>query len=139
MAAMRSRQQRGSAMVEGALVLGVLIFTLIGIMDFAQMLFLHQSIVERVRGAARAAVVEQLSNTQTQNLVVYGKKDPVSGQTGFFGLTPSNVLVTIGGGGTGEGNVRIRVTGLRFPVLSPLMSRSGKSLPIQVVVPLEEP
>ena len=139
MAVKRKAHRKGSALVEGALVLGIFIFTFIGIMDFAQILFLHQSIVERVRSAARTAVVEQLSVTQIQNLVVYGKKTPDTGQKGFFGLTPSNVLVTVGAGGGGEGNVRIRVTGLKFLILSPLMSRSGTSLPIQVVVPLEEP
>lgn len=131
--------QRGSAMVEGAMVIGLFLMVFIGIFDFAQIMYLHQSLTERVRFAARAAVVEPLTETEIRNLVLYGKKEPADGQTGYFGLEPKNVSVTIAEKGTNEQRLKLRVAGLKFQVLSPWMARVGYNLPITVSTPLEEP
>ena len=49
----RRNRRRGHAMLEGALVLMIFLSFLIGTLDFAQFLYFHQSLVERVRMAAR--------------------------------------------------------------------------------------
>ena len=139
MARRRRSGRRGSAMVEGALVIGLFLMVFIGIFDFAQIMYLHQALTERVRGAARAAIVEPLTETEIRNFVLYGKKEPAAGQTGYFGLEPKNVRVTIADKGTNEQRLKLRVAGLKFSVLSPWMSRVGHNLPITVSTPLEEP
>lgn len=132
-------RQRGSTLVEAALVLGIFLFVLIAILDFAQIFYLHHSLVERVRNSARTAVVEKLTSEQMTDLIVYGRKDPEPGQKGFFGLTPSNVYTFTVDQGSSEARLYVRVTGLRFLVLSPLMTHSARNLPVELTIPMEEP
>jgi len=49
--------QRGQSVVEGLLVLVVLIGMILGVLDFGQMMFLHQTLTERARAAARYAAL----------------------------------------------------------------------------------
>ncbi len=51
----RKRRTRGSTMVESALVMLAFTMLLVAIFDVSQFLFMHQSLVERVRVAARWA------------------------------------------------------------------------------------
>jgi Flp pilus assembly protein TadG len=68
------RDSRGSNLVESALVFGAFIFMVIGAFDFGQAVFMHQSMVERVRAAARfASVTPTASDDNIRNLVVYGQ------------------------------------------------------------------
>lgn len=131
--------ERGSTMVEGALVLGIFLFVLIAILDFAQIFYLHHSLVERVRNSARTAVAEKLNPEEMTNLIVYGAKQPAPGQKGFFGLTAAHVYTFAVDQGTSEARLYVRVTGLNYLVLSPLLTRSAKNLPVEITVPLEEP
>ena len=55
--AMRRSSQRGQSMVEATLVLLVFFTLLLGVIDCGQVLFAHQSLVERVRAAVRWGVV----------------------------------------------------------------------------------
>ena len=66
-----NRTRRGNTFVEGALVLTIVLFTLIGIVDFGTVLLTQQALVERVRAGARYAVVNTFNETNIKNVVLY--------------------------------------------------------------------
>jgi len=90
--------QRGQSMVEATLVLLVFFTLLLGVIDCAQVLFAHQTLVERVRAAVRWGVVhpwkQETSGDQIVNLVLYNRTDaPRGSASAFLGLRPENVVV----------------------------------------------
>lgn len=84
---------RGSAMVETSLVIIVFLMLLIGIADVGQMLFIHVSLVERMREGLRYGVITY-DPTAIQNIVLYGTASPGDGATPSFNLTASMVNVS---------------------------------------------
>ena len=98
---MKSRLgQRGQSMVEATLVLLLFFTMLLGVIDCGQVLFAHQSLVERVREAVRWGVVHPWGAGQGTgrdaivNLILYNRTDAPSGGTAaFLGLRPENVVV----------------------------------------------
>lgn len=91
------KDRRGQAALESALILLVFLATLIGAMDFAQILFIHQSLVERARAGVRWGVVNPWDGTGNQiaNVVRYGQPTVPSGTpVSFLGLTRANILVS---------------------------------------------
>ena len=94
----RSRHARsGQALVESALVLLLFITTLVGILDVSQLLFIHQSLVERTRGALRWGIVQPWdgSGEKIQNMVLWRTETAPPGiePAGFLGLVRANVQV----------------------------------------------
>src|SRR4051812_46441156 len=89
------RRQRGQSMVEATLVLLVFFTLLLGVIDCGQVLFAHQSLVERVRSAVRWGVVHPWKGSDSVvNLVLYNQPEAPSGNTpSFLGLRPENVVV----------------------------------------------
>jgi Flp pilus assembly protein TadG len=137
----RSDRRRGSSLVESALVLFVFLSMLIAIMDFAQFLFLHQTITERTRLAGRQAVVKKYTIDQIKNYVAYGNPNGMGDANlkGFFGMKPSNVNVTISDTGEVDQRLNIVVSGLKFLILTPTIPGQGTIMPIRVSAPLELP
>ncbi len=90
------KNERGQTLVEAALVLFVFLSLILGVTDCAQVLFAHQSLVERVRSAARWGSVHDWQGPDPiVNLVLYGQiQEPARAQSGFLGMTPANVRVT---------------------------------------------
>jgi hypothetical protein len=87
-------------MVEATLVLLVFFTMLLGVIDCGQVLFAHQSLVERVREAVRWGVVHPWSvkpgtgRDAIVNLILYNRTDAPSPNTAaFLGLRPENVVV----------------------------------------------
>ncbi len=95
MHAAKHRSERGQSMVEGTLVMLVFFALLIGVLDCGQVLFAHQSLVERVRTAVRWGTVHEWAGPRpVVNIVLYG--DPAAPNPvpeGFLGLTAENVVV----------------------------------------------
>jgi Flp pilus assembly protein TadG len=92
---MKSRNnERGQAMVELALLLVVLLAGLIGIIDWSWTMFTHESLVSRASMAARWGAVNPYNSSAVQDMVLYGVT-PCSGCTAAFGLTGSNVSVSL--------------------------------------------
>ena len=95
---MRRQSQRGQSMVEATLVLLVFFTLLLGVIDCGQVLFAHQSLVERVRTAVRWGVVhpwlQETSADSIVNLVLYNQIDAPRGDTpAFLGMQRENVVV----------------------------------------------
>src|SRR5690348_7217617 len=113
------------------------------------MLFIHQTLTDRARNAARWGAVNTFDATSIQNLVRYGATAPAAGQTASFGLAPSNVTVTRPTASIGTPEDRVVVT-IIYPItlLSVFMGQSatwsGTAVPtwnlqIQVSAPYEVP
>jgi Flp pilus assembly protein TadG len=92
----RNRKRRGSTMLESALIFSTFLFMMIGVLDFGQFLYIHQSLVERARNAVRWGSVQTWNSTvhdQIQNLVLYNQTTAQSSGAGVFGLTASMINV----------------------------------------------
>jgi len=139
----RKNRQKGSTLVESALVLGVFIFVMIGIVDFAQILHVHQALVERTRSVARTAAIEGLTVSEIRNLIVYGQSElpPSDGgpPPGYMRLTPGNVQVQILDRTFNEQRLVVDVSNVPLTIVSPLIAGQGRIIPLRISVPLEEP
>jgi hypothetical protein len=82
-------------MVEATFVLLVFFTLLLGVIDCGQVLFAHQSLVERVRTAVRWGVVHPWNGSEpVVNLVLYNQPEPSRGDSqAFLGLRPENIVV----------------------------------------------
>src|SRR5690349_10832023 len=91
----RRGRSRGQSLVEATLVLLVFFAFLLGVIDFGQVIFAHQSLVERVRSSVRWSVVHPWQgNDPVINLVLYNQtEEPRMRTAGFLGLKPENVIV----------------------------------------------
>ena len=121
----RRRRQKGNAMVETALTFLVFFTLLLGLVDIGQMLFLHQSLVERVRNAVRWGSVNNYDPTSMQNLVLYGTTSPEQNAAPFWGLSASNVTVTNPNCGSNPNidcHIKIVVSGYNYTMFSAVMA-----------------
>jgi TadE-like protein len=130
-------------MLEAALCLTVLMSLLIGALDFGQLLFFHQALVERVRGAARWGSLNAYDGTgdQITNMVLYNRPDdPGAGTPAFLGLSRDNVDVEYAAGSVANPNdERITVTlrDYRYRFFSPWIATTfTDNTPITVSSPM---
>ena len=131
------RGRSGSALVEGALVLTVLVFVLLGIVDVGQVLVAHQALVERVRAGARYAVVHQYNPTAIRNVVLYNTPDPAAGSAAMLGLTEEMVQVNLVSADTPEARVEIRIVDYPFRFLTPMLRGLYRTNRIRITLPAE--
>jgi Flp pilus assembly protein TadG len=131
----RRARQKGSAMVEAAL-LGIIFFSmLVATFDFGQFLFIHQALVERARSAARWGLVNGGTDLDgTKNMVLYNQS--TTGQTAFFGLTASNVTVTTSDLNTDNARLTVNVDNYSYKMISPYIAGNYTGPGIRVSVPL---
>jgi hypothetical protein len=94
----RSRSQRGQALVEAVLTLTAFLAIFLGTIEIGEILYIHQTLVERTRSAVRWGAVNDWDDTNSptaiSNVVLYGTSTPSNSATPIFGLTSSNVSVT---------------------------------------------
>ena len=138
----RKRRQKGQALVEAALVLLVAMATVIGALDFGQVMFIRQSLVDRVRAGARYAALHSDDLDAARNTVVYGSTtapssegDGASPPAGFLGLTPSMVSVTRVDPNTPNDRVVVAIAGYPLRFSSPFIAGLYKSKPITASAP----
>jgi hypothetical protein len=95
MSGRRPKGAQGQSLIEAALTLFAFFALLLGVADCGQVLFAHQSLVERARGAARWGSLHPGEGTEPiVNLVLYGQTQaPLKETTGYLGMTPANVQV----------------------------------------------
>lgn len=89
------RRRRGQSLVEGTLVLMAFFGLLLAVVDCGQVMFAHQSLVERTRAAVRWGVLHNWQGPDPiVNLVLYGQTAaPNPSREGYLDLTPDNVQV----------------------------------------------
>lgn len=132
------RNSKGSVMVETAIIFVAFVLMLVGIFDFGQFLFVHQSLVERARYAARwGAVNDPTDTTSITNMVLYNQSTtPQAGTPTYFNLSSSNVSVTNPGSGTNDYRLTIQISGYSYLILSPYIAGTYTGIPVTVSVPL---
>lgn len=137
--ALRQRQ-RGSVMVESSLTLLAFISLFVATLDLAQILYIHQSLVERARVAARTAAVSCCNVDSVRNTILYGSSaTPVAGTPTYWGLSSSNVDVSFSDQNSAHQRVTVRISGLTYKSYTPMMGATLTNIPVQVTVPLELP
>lgn len=146
----RRNRQKGNTLLELALTLIVFLSLFLGVFDIGEMFFVHQTLTDRARNAARWGAVNTFDATSVRNLVLYGATTPAQGQTASFGLTTSNVTVSRPAATIGQPEDRVIVT-IIYPVslISVFLGQSssnwsGTSVPtwnlrIQISTPYEVP
>jgi hypothetical protein len=134
----RRRNRKGSAIVEAALALLVVVYVLIGIVDVGQILVFHQGLVERARAGARWAVVNPYDSDSIKNVVVYNNPEAGDGAKAFFFLNKNMVSTSLLNSGTPEARVVVTISGYTFRFFTPLVARAYTARPIMVSMPIEE-
>jgi Flp pilus assembly protein TadG len=133
-------RRRGHAMLEGALVLMIFLSFLIGTLDFAQFLYFHQSLVERVRMAARYGAVNPTNTDAIRNMAVYNKAVPSDSDTAIVpNLTTAMVAVSSLSAGTSEARVSVTISNYPFQFFSPLIAGANTAKPITATMVSEAP
>jgi len=131
--------RRGQSMVESALVLMTLIAVVSAILDFGQVLFLHQGLVNRTRAAARYGAVHWTDLNAVRNIVLYNSPaapDPAPAK-GFLGLTSSNVVVTRQNIDSNEERIVVRIQNYPFRFFTPWLSGLYRGREIVATAPVE--
>jgi Flp pilus assembly protein TadG len=117
----RRTNQRGQAMLESALVMLIFLPVLFGIMDFGQFFYLHQSLTERIRAAARYGAVHTFTDgSDIVNVAIYN--DPTGTANGATAILPNlssgatcNGCVSAALTGAGTEDARIQVKINKYP------------------------
>ena len=140
----KMRRERGSAMLETALVGAAFFYMLIGIMDFGQFLFIHQTLTERAREAVRYGIVTDPTNaTLIQNVVLYGQASggsvpgtARSTDLGIFNVPRNDVTVTATGSATDDYRLTVQIRSYTYRIYSPFISGSYTGPNILASLPL---
>ena len=136
---MRRKKQRGQAIVEGALTLLTFVALLIGILDFGQVIYFHQTLTERARAAARYGAVNPNATSAIQNVAVFNAAS-ADGRTAVLpNLTTANVAVSLQGVNTSAARVTVTISNYPIQFYSPYLPRSFNVAPISVTVSSEAP
>ena len=130
-------RQRGQAMVESALVLIVTLGILIGTCDFGQFLYLHQSLAERVRAAARYGAVRAYTWPGTDTINVADPNAPNGSSSIVPGLTTDMVTAEIIAEGTDAARIRVSITNFPFTFFSPWIAQHATARTIIASIPYE--
>lgn len=121
-------RQRGVTTVEFAIVGGLLLLIVFGIIEFGRIIFTLNVLQEGARRGARVAAVCQVGNAGVANAAIF---------TNLPGLTTANVDVQyLDGNGNPTGAydaiqyVRVRISGYRFRVYLPLADAALAAFPV---------
>jgi len=137
-----SNKRRGQAMIEGVLILSVFVFVLMGIADFGYVLYLHQTLSERARAAARWGAVHTYTNSgdHIKQIVVYNRTDPPQGTAGLLpNLTTSLVTATLDDANTDSARITVTISNYPYGFIAPFMSTSTWYRTIIATEPYEIP
>jgi hypothetical protein len=118
------QRRRGQALVESALILVSFIAMLIGAMDFGQILFFHQSLVERVRSGVRWGAVHAYDETSIKNMIRYNQTTPPDGAQPFLGISDSNITVSVLDSGASTERIQVAIVNYQFYFVSPWIAKT---------------
>ena len=128
-------------MLESTLVYTAFLMLLIGMIDLGHVLFLHQSITERVRDAVRYGASREATadvETAMKNIVLYHTPTPAREATPSFGLTADKVHVARAAGVAQNPNtITVSVADLSFRFLTPFAHGTRTSRTISATLPME--
>jgi Flp pilus assembly protein TadG len=130
MKAMRAKNtkgdERGAALLEFAIGATIFVSAMFGVLEVGRMLWVHNSLVDATRRAARYAVNQNMSTaaqTGAKNMAVYGNAAG-TGQPLVQDLTVSQVKVTYQNFELGGGTVTAEIENYDFSFVLPLVSKT---------------
>jgi TadE-like protein len=91
---MNPRKQRGQSLVESALILTAFMGLLLGMAGVGELLFVRQTLGDRVRIAARWGALNSYDPAAIRHMVLFGSPSPTQQDAPSFGLTPAVVEVS---------------------------------------------
>jgi len=128
----KRKRQRGQAMVESALVLLLFLSTLIAVLDFSQLLFTQQMLVERTRSALRWGMIHAWdgSGDSIANIILFNQstaRPDAAFVSGFMGLKRANISVTYTEGTVANPNdarLRVAIVDYQYRFITPYLAKS---------------
>jgi hypothetical protein len=117
---------------------------LIGVVDFGQFLFIHQTLTEHAREAVRYGILNNPGDsTSIQNVALYGQASggsvpntPSSSDTGIFNVKRSNLIVTTTGSTTDDYRLLVQIQNYNYIIYSPLVAGTYTGPNITAALPL---
>ena len=125
----RRKGRRGQALVESALIMLVFLLTLIATLDFSQVLFTHQTLVERTRSGLRWGIIHSWDGTGDgiANIILYGQSAAKSGGGTFLGLKRDNIRVTYNAPTVDNPNdirLQVAIVNYQFQFVTPFIAKT---------------
>lgn len=125
----RAKRQSGQALVESALIMLVFVMTLIATLDFSQVLFAHQTLVERTRSGLRWGIIHPWDGTGNgiANTILYGQSTVKEGSRPFLGLKRENIRVTYSAPTAADPNdirLQVAIVNFQFKFVTPFIART---------------
>lgn len=134
------RRRKGSALVEGAMVMSLFLLLTASVVEFGHLLHQRQALMERIRTAVRAGAVRSLAPEQIAAMVVFGTPQAPEGiVAGFQGLNPADVNVQILDPGTDGQRVVVIVRAPRRRTATPFLASTLGAIELRMSSPLESP
>jgi hypothetical protein len=124
MNAKSNRGRQGQALIESALVLLSFLAILIGALDFGQILFFHQFMVERARSGVRWGAVHAYDQTAIKNMIRYNQPTVPDGAQPFLGLSDSNITVTVFDSGAPTERIQVAIVNYQYHFFSPWIAQA---------------
>jgi Flp pilus assembly protein TadG len=131
--------ERGSGLLETSLIFLTFLLMLIGTIDFGQVLYFHQSLVERARTAARYGAINPTDTAGIQNMAVYnvasfnGSAPPAV----LRGMTTAMVDVQDLGANTTAARIMVTISGYPINFISPYIAQQFNNRPVIVSLTAE--
>lgn len=135
--AVRRPARKGSALAESALVIIPLVSIVAAVLDFGQLLFVHQSIVEASRKAACYGIVTASDEAAIRNIVIRdGPASPSNAQR-RFNLDAYMAAVSRRNAGASSGRIEVKLSNYPFQVNTPFIAARLRGMPITAKLPYE--
>src|SRR5204863_2453418 len=133
-------KRSGQAMLESGLILLIFVPVLMGIADFGQFLYFHQSLTDRARAAARYGAVTSYTSSglHIKEYAVYNMANPPSGTAGILAnLTTDLVTATLDDAGTDSARITVTISNYPYSFISPFMSKDTQYRSVTATEPYE--
>lgn len=131
-----SKRQRGSSMVEGALVCLALLSIILFIVNVGTMLALMQLFNQRAQAGARWAANNSFDESAIKNIVVYNDPRGSSGP-GLLGLKASNVSISRLDAGSVKDRIAVQISGYSMVFFVPFLPGTYSVPSAVAVAPVE--
>lgn len=116
------RDERGTALVEFAIVVPMLLVLILGIIDFGRMMAVSGGLAAAVRDGARMAATASDPSNPTQQAAVKTRVINAFQSFGGPALQTGNIAVSLD---NTAGNVTVAVTGYTYVPITPVMRMIG--------------
>ncbi len=116
------RDERGTALVEFAIVVPMLLVLVLGIIDFGRMMAVAGGLAAAVRDGARMAATSSNPSDATQQSAIKSRVIGAFQPFGGAAIQTSNIAVSLD---NNAGNVTVAVTGYTYVPLTPVMRMIG--------------